>query len=138
MTDVLTQRERSRVMSRIRGKDTKPEMLVRRLVHSLGYRYRLHDRSLPGCPDLAFPSRRKVIFVHGCFWHRHRCRRGRSTPSTRARFWRDKFEANRKRDLKHRRQLRSLGWDVLAVWECQASPKKLDRLAARITKFLES
>ena len=83
MVDVLTPKQRQFCMSRIQGKDTRPEMVVRRMVHALGYRYRLHVRSLPGCPDLVFPSREKVIFVHGCFWHRHNCRYGRVRPATR-------------------------------------------------------
>jgi len=122
-------------MSRIRGKDTKPEMIVRRLVHAAGYRYRLHRRDLPGCPDLVFPGRGKVIFVHGCFWHRHRCRYGRSMPSTRKAFWKRKLEANRARDRKNRRALRRQGWDVFVVWECQT--KRPDWLLPRLVNFLE-
>jgi len=122
-------------MSRIRGKDTKPEMIVRRLVHAAGYRYRLHRRDLPGCPDLVFPGRGKVIFVHGCFWHRHRCRYGRPMPSTRKAFWKRKLEANRARDRKNRRALRRQGWDVFVVWECQT--KRPDWLLPRLVNFLE-
>ncbi len=124
-------------MRAIRGKDTKPEHAVRSLIHRLGYRYRLHVRELPGCPDLVFPSRRKVIFVHGCFWHRHHCRKGRSTPTTRARFWKEKLESNKSRDVKHRRKLRRLGWSVLTIWECQIAPKKADQLAQRVRRFLD-
>jgi len=122
-------------MSRIRGKDTKPEMIVRRLVHAAGYRYRLHRRDLPGCPDLVFPGRGKVVFVHGCFWHRHRCRYGRPMPSTRKAFWKRKLEANRARDRKNRRALRRQGWDVFVVWECQT--KRPDWLLPRLVNFLE-
>ena len=122
-------------MSRIRGKDTKPELIVRRLVHGLGYRYRLHDRRLPGRPDLVFPGRRKVIFVHGCFWHRHDCRFGRVTPSTRRQFWMEKLEANKIRDTKNRRALRRLGWHVLVVWECQVAGSV--RIAERVARFLD-
>lgn len=117
------------------GRNTRPEMVVRRLAHAMGYRYRLHRRDLPGCPDLVFPSRRKIILVHGCFWHRHRCRKGRSTPRTRKRFWREKFEANRKRDRRFRRQLRRRGWKVLVIWECQT--RDADRLAPRMRAFLD-
>jgi len=125
-------------MSAIRGKDTKPEMVVRRMLHALGYRYRLHDRSLPGSPDLVFRSRGKVIFVHGCFWHRHNCKLGRPKPKTHSNFWENKLAANKARDLKHRRQLRTAGWTVFIVWECQTSYKKLDSLAHRLIGFLES
>ncbi len=136
--DTLSTKQRSGVMSRIHGKDTTPELIVRRLVHSLGYRYRLHVRKLPGSPDLVFASRRKVIFVHGCFWHRHSCRKGRSMPTTREEFWRTKLEANRRRDNRSRRALRAQSWKVLVIWECQTRPKKYDRLRERITKFLEA
>lgn len=137
MTDTLTPEERSRRMSLVRAKDTKPEVRVRGLVHSLGYRYRLHVRKLPGCPDLVFPSRRKVIFVHGCFWHQHRCKMGNRMPKSRLDFWRPKLEGNKKRDARYRRELRRLGWRILVVWECQTHPNKLDKLAARIVMFLE-
>lgn len=122
-------------MSRIRGKDTAVEKSVRRLVHSLGYRYRLHVAELPGKPDLVFPSRRKVIFVHGCFWHRHRCRRGQSMPSTRVSFWQEKFEGNKERDKRSRRKLHRDGWDVLVVWGCEA--KDTERLTDRVVSFLD-
>ena len=121
MTDTLTQAERSERMSRVRGKDTKPEMIIRRLVHGMGYRYRLHRRDLPGTPDLVFPGRRRAIFVHGCFWHRHSdpaCKLAR-LPKSRVDFWKRKLEANRRRDLENRGKLIELGWDVLVVWECQ-------------------
>lgn len=133
--DRLSKQERSRLMSRIRGKDTKPEMVVRKLVHAAGYRYRLHRRDLPGCPDLVFPRYRKVILVHGCFWHRHFCRKGRSTPRTRRGFWKKKFEQNRERDRKNRRALRRQGWQVLVVWECET--KNPDKLLNRLHSFLD-
>ncbi|MCH9035328.1 MAG: DNA mismatch endonuclease Vsr [Planctomycetes bacterium] len=138
MTDQFSTEERSRIMRAIRGKDTKPEQVVRSLVHRLGFRYRLHVRELPGCPDLVFPTRRKVIFVHGCFWHRHRCRKGRSTPKTRARFWKEKLDSNKDRDAKHLRKLRRLRWSVLTIWECQTVSKKTDGLGQRICRFLDS
>jgi len=134
MVDVLTEEQRKYCMSRIRGKDTKPEMIVRRLVHGLGYRYRLHRGDLPGCPDLVFPSRHKVIFVHGCFWHRHRCRYGKPMPSTRRAFWAAKLERNKTRDRRNRRALRRLGWDVLVVWECQTG--RLEWLTDRLSNYL--
>lgn len=133
--DTLTPAQRSEQMSRVRSKDTKPELAVRRLVHSLGYRYRLHGKKLPGNPDLVFASRQKVIFVHGCFWHRHpRCRNTR-LPKSRLDFWKPKLEANRKRDLRNQRKLRQLGWRYLVVWECATSD--VDRLSEKIVAFLE-
>lgn len=110
-------------MSLIRGKDTKPEMVVRRLVHSLGYRYRLHRRDLPGCPDLVFSARRKVIFVHGCFWHRHpdsTCKLAR-LPKSREEFWVPKLESNASRDRRNEQALKDQGWNVLVIWECETN-----------------
>ncbi len=117
-------------------RDTKPEMIVRRLVHRMGYRFRLHRRDLPGCPDLTFPSRRKVIFVHGCFWHRHPdegCKLARM-PKSRLDFWGPKLETNRKRDEESLARLTGLGWDALVVWECQL--RDVGSLEARIGEFL--
>ena len=121
MTDRLTPQQRSYNMSRIRAKDTGPELAVRRFVHSQGYRYRVHRHDLPGSPDLVFPQHRKVIFVHGCFWHRHNCPEGRLMPSTNAAYWESKFAATRKRDIDHLRSLREAGWKVLIVWQCQVA-----------------
>ena len=135
--DVLTETQRRRCMSAVRGRDTKPEMVVRRTVHALGYRYRLHRRDLPGCPDLVFAGRRKVIFVHGCFWHRHNCSKGRSVPSTRRAFWLGKLEENRERDKRNRRKLAELGWKSMVVWECQTKPSKKEDLKRRSRRFLD-
>lgn len=118
MTDTLTQEERSERMRRIRSKNTKPELRVRRLIHSLGYRYRLHGNSLPGRPDLVFPGRHKVIFVHGCFWHAHGCKVS-NIPKSRAEYWKEKFEANKKRDERNLSEIRALGWEALVIWECE-------------------
>ena len=134
--DRLSPVDRSRVMSTIRGKDTKPELLVRRLVHGMGYRFRLHRRTLPGSPDIVLPRHRKAIFVHGCFWHRHTCHRGRSIPVTRTVFWSKKFESNKKRDARVRRQLRAQGWKVAVVWECQTTAARQSTLADHIRRFL--
>jgi DNA mismatch endonuclease (patch repair protein) len=135
MADVLTPEERSAVMSRVKGKDTKPEMTVRRLIHGMGYRYRLHRRDLPGTPDLTFASRRKVIFVHGCFWHRHDgCPLARM-PKSRLDFWRPKLEGNKKRDERNIQELRSAGWQVLVIWECQL--KDMGELEKMIRSFLD-
>lgn len=136
--DNLNAQQRQCCMAAIRSKDTTPELRVRSLVHRLGYRYRLHVRTLPGTPDLVFPGRRKVILVHGCFWHRHRCRRGRPTPRTRSDYWAPKLEGNRVRDRRHRRRLRKLGWDVLTIWECQVRSERTNWLVERIAAFLES
>jgi DNA mismatch endonuclease (patch repair protein) len=119
--DTLSPSERSARMSKIRGRDTKPEMVVRRLIHRMGFRYRLHDRSLPGAPDLVFPRLRKAIFVHGCFWHRHpspSCKLARM-PKSRLDFWGPKLQGNRDRDLARQLELDALGWNVLVVWECE-------------------
>lgn len=132
--DPLTKEERSERMSRVRSIDTKPELVVRRLVHSMGYRYRLHSGTLPGSPDLIFSSRRKVIFVHGCFWHQHGCRKYRM-PRTRRDFWEPKLERNKVRDRKVRAELRAMRWQVMVIWECQT--KNLDRLQHRLVAFLE-
>jgi DNA mismatch endonuclease, patch repair protein len=133
MTDTLTPEQRSERMARIGPKNSKPEMIVRRLAHAMGFRFRLHDTRLPGKPDLVFRARRKVIFVHGCFWHRHPgCGR---MPKSRLSFWRKKLEGNRSRDLKVQRKLRAIGWTVLVVWECQA--RDIGSLAHRIRMFLE-
>lgn len=136
-TDTLTPAARSERMSRIRNKDTRPEMQVRRLAHGLGYRYRLHDADLPGKPDLVFSKRRKVIFVHGCFWHRHPaadCKLAR-LPKSRLDFWRPKLENNRARDLENQKKLAMEGWQVLVLWECEL--RDVHRLEQRIRSFLE-
>ncbi len=123
-------------MARVRGQDTKPELVVRRLAHRMGYRFRLHRNQLPGRPDLVFPSRRKVIFVHGCFWHRHpdqACRLAR-LPKSRLDFWGPKLETNRKRDEVNLAHLAELGWSALVIWECQL--RDAEALEARIGEFL--
>jgi DNA mismatch endonuclease (patch repair protein) len=134
--DTLTKAERSSLMSRVRGKNTKPEMVVRRVVSALGYRYRLHVRVLPGSPDLVFPSLRKVIFVHGCFWHQHRCKMGNRVPKSRVRYWKAKLARNRQRDANQRRRLRRLGWHVMTIWECETRPARLDKVRAEVVAFL--
>lgn len=121
MTDTLKPAERSARMALIKGRNTKPEMVVRQLLHSMGYRYRLHAKDLPGKPDIIFRSRRKAIFVHGCFWHRHSdlsCRLAR-LPKSRLDFWEAKLEGNRERDRANIESLGEMGWDVLIVWECE-------------------
>jgi DNA mismatch endonuclease, patch repair protein len=134
--DIVSAEHRSKLMSRIRAKDTKPEMVVRRMLHGLGFRYRLHDRRLPGTPDLVFPVRGKILFVHGCFWHGHTCGRG-FKPTTNAEYWATKIETNRRRDRRQSRELKKLGWDVREVWECETQSPKLVRLQCRLLEFLQ-
>lgn len=135
MGDNLSKEQRSARMRRIRSKDTKPEMAVRRLVHALGYRYRLHDRKIHGTPDLAFPSRRKLIMVHGCFWHLHPgCKQAR-LPKSRIGYWGPKLKANRARDARIKEALVTDGWAVLVLWECELA--SYANLKSRIFAFLE-
>jgi len=134
MVDRIDAARRSFNMSRVRSVDTRPEMEVRRLLHKLGYRFRLHRRSLPGRPDLVFPSRRAAIFVHGCFWHRHAGCRKASMPSTRAEFWAEKFASNEARDERVQCALVDEGWRVEVVWECEV--RDSDTLARRLISFL--
>ncbi len=134
--DTLTPAQRSERMSRVRSKNTKPEMVIRRLVHRMGFRYRLHVRDLPGNPDLVFPSRGKIIFVHGCFWHRHGTCKFTRWPKSKLNFWKPKLEKNRQRDQLIRRRLRKEGWRVLVLWECQLN--RPEALACRIRAFLEA
>jgi DNA mismatch endonuclease, patch repair protein len=133
--DTLTTEERSERMRRVRAKNTSPEKTVRLIVHQLGFRFRLHRRDLPGSPDLAFISKRKAVFVHGCFWHRHgvRCPLTRM-PKSKRRFWGAKFETNKTRDRRSQRQLRALGWKYLVVWECQL--RDIERLRNKLRRFL--
>ena len=135
MVDVLTPAQRHRCMSAIRGKNTKPELVVRRMIHRLGYRFRLHRKDLPGKPDIVLPRHRKIIDVRGCYWHMHTCKYGRVTPKTNAEFWQEKRMATKKRDLKNLRLLHQMGWDVLIVWECEL--REPDGLAERLSGFLE-
>ena len=123
------------VMRAVRSKDTKPEMVVRRLTHGMGFRYRLHRNDLPGRPDLVFPGRRKVIFVHGCFWHHHDCQAGR-LPQTRRAFWKAKLHGNRARDERHAAALAEGGWKALTLWECELADR--DALRTRLLLFLDA
>ncbi len=132
-TDVFSPAERSAVMAAVKGKDTTPERIVRRLAHALGYRFRLHRKDLPGAPDLVFPSRGKAIFVHGCFWHGHDCARGSRAPKANAAYWRAKIARNRERDAASLAALRELGWATLVLWECEL---KREDLPARLRGFL--
>jgi DNA mismatch endonuclease, patch repair protein len=139
MTDVISPERRSALMSRIRGSNTGPEIVVRWGLHRAGYRFRLHRRELPGCPDLVLTKYRAVIFVHGCFWHRHRGCKLAYRPKSRTEFWTEKFRKNQLRDRKQQRELLDSGWRVLVVWEC-AVRRDVDRAKSvqRIEQWLRS
>ncbi|TCO10199.1 T/G mismatch-specific endonuclease [Camelimonas lactis] len=124
-------------MRAVRSVDTRPEMVVRRLLHAMGYRYRLHRRDLPGAPDIVFPGRRKLIFVHGCFWHGHDCARGARMPAANADYWRSKIARNLVRDADHLAALRQAGWQALVIWECQLKVRDRPALTALLRAFLE-
>ena len=135
MTATLTpQQVRSRTTSRIKGKNTKPEIAVRSMLHRAGYRFRLHGRKLPGSPDIVLARHKTVVFVHGCFWHRHEGCKYTTTPKTRTEFWSDKFRKNVERDARQQRELREMGWRVLIVWECEL--RDLETLKKRLNDEL--
>lgn len=136
MTDVLTADQRHLCMSRIRDRDTHPERMVRSIIHGMGYRFRLHDKRLSGRPDIVLRRLNKLVFVHGCFWHIHKCKYGCVKPSTNSDFWKNKREGNKQRDKAIQRKLRLAGWSVLIVWECELQDTK--RLIKRIRKFLST
>jgi DNA mismatch endonuclease (patch repair protein) len=133
MTDTHTKEQRSRNMARVKNKNTAPELLVRSLLHRMGYRFRLHRRDLPGSPDIVLPRHKKVIFVHGCFWHGHDCPRGRR-PSTNREFWDVKLDRNIERDRSAQRELNKIGWKTLVIWQCQT--KNEDELRVQLQDFL--
>lgn len=132
--DTLTRAERSHRMSLIRSKNTKPEVALRSMLHAQGYRFRIHRRDLAGSPDVVFPSRRKVIFVHGCFWHGHEGCKVANVPKTRTEYWQLKFAKNKARDRKNEDRLRDLGWNIMVVWECELREKS--KLLKRVAAFL--
>jgi len=134
--DKFSPEKRSAIMAKIKGRDTKPELVVRRLVYAMGYRYRLHRQDLPGKPDLAFLGRRKVIFVHGCFWHQHPSCKRSSRPTTNQPFWDEKLDANIERDRQSLDAYAQMGWKVLTIWECET--KNPDTLRIRLAAFLEN
>ena len=134
MVGVLTKEQRSFNMSRIRNKNTRPEIVVRSIVHRMGYRYALHRKDLPGHPDMVLIKHRKIIFVHGCFWYMHKCRYGKVKPATNAKFWQTKRQGNVARDTRNLRKLRKNGWKVLVVWECQSH--HIEKLTENLQKFL--
>lgn len=136
MTDTFSRAKRSWVMSRVGSRDTTPELVVRRLAHRLGYRFRLCRRDLPGCPDIVFSKLHKVIFVHGCFWHGHDCARGARVPKGHRRYWLKKIANNRMRDAKNRAILTELGWHSLVIWECRTHVEQI--LEQQLKRFLKT
>ena len=137
MADIVDAATRSRMMAGIRGKDTCPEVTLRRAMHARGFRYRLHARSMPGRPDLVFPRYRAAVFVHGCFWHRHEGCRYATSPATRPEFWAEKFATNVTRDRNNEERLRALGWRVAVVWECGLK-QSADEMAEQLSAWLQS
>lgn len=135
MADTRTPEQRRRIMQSVRTKDTGPEMIVRRLLHGMGYRYRLHRKGLPGSPDIVLPGRRKAIFIHGCFWHGHNCQKGR-LPKSRIDYWLPKIERNKERDISATERLQTDGWDVLTIWQCEIADKTA--LETKLRNFLGS
>ncbi len=134
MADVYSKRKRSAVMRRVKSKDSKAELTIRSLLHRMGYRFRLHRSDLPGKPDIVLPRHRKVIFVHGCFWHGHTCTRGKRVPKTNTDYWLQKIDGNRKRDAGVKQELEQLGWTVLVVWECELN--EMDTLKEKLLSIL--
>ncbi len=132
--DIIDRQARSRLMGRIGGKDTKPELVVRRIAHRLGFRFRLHRKDLPGTPDLVFPGPRKVVFVHGCYWHRHPGCRFAYQPRSNVEFWTGKFAATVARDAKALADLSAQGWDALVIWECETRDSEF--VASRLSAYL--
>ncbi len=131
----MTTEARSRIMRSVKASNTRPEIAVRKLAHRMGYRFRLYRADMPGKPDLAFPGRKAAIFVHGCFWHGHGCRRGARTPKTNVAYWTAKIGRNVARDRQHMRRLKSAGWRALIVWECTIKDEV--KLARKIRRFLD-
>ncbi len=134
--DTFTPEKRSEIMRSVRSKDTKPEKIVRSIAHRLGFRFRLHRKDLPGKPDLTFPKLKKVIFVHGCFWHGHNCRAGNNRPKSNTDYWNKKLARNKQRDKSNIQQIIKLGWKPLIVWECET--KNINNLSIKIEKFLKN
>ena len=139
MADVHDKKTRSYNMSRVKGKDTKPEMVVRRFLHAEGFRYRLHVKDLPGKPDLVFPKYKTVVFIHGCFWHGHEGCKYFVIPKTNTQWWQDKIEGNKQRDYKSYRKLRESGWKVIVLFECELKKEQIDqRLSSLVDELKDS
>ena len=133
MVDRVSEKRRSYIMSSVGSKDTGPELAVRKLLHSLGYRFRLHKRGLPGSPDIVFQKRKKAIFIHGCFWHGHNCKYGR-LPKSKTEYWEPKIKKNQERDKNNLKRLKELEWEALVVWQCEL--KEIDTTKMRLVSFL--
>jgi DNA mismatch endonuclease (patch repair protein) len=136
MADIFDKEKRSQIMSKISGKDTKPELIIRKALFSEGYRYRLHRKDLPGNPDIVFPSRKKVIFVNGCFWHGHNCKKA-VLPTTNRSFWENKLTGNKVRDKRNLTKLNAMGWKSLVIWQCQIKKNTLETQINKVKAFLE-
>ena len=135
MADIYPIQKRREIMGRVRSRGSKAELMVRRLTHRMGYRYRLHRRDLPGRPDLTFVKDRKVMFVHGCFWHGHSCQAGRNRPKSNTAYWEKKLKRNTERDLENQTDLARMGWEVLIIWECEL--RRIEHLCEKIKVFLD-
>lgn len=136
--DKISKNARSALMARVKGKDSKPELIVRSALHKMGYRFRLHPKELPGSPDIVLPRYKTVLFVHGCFWHRHKGCRASSTPQSNQKYWMDKFIRNVERDKRNRKDLIKMGWHVFVIWECDTRDgRKLNKRIAKIDKILK-
>ena len=137
MADIFDKEKRSEIMSKISGKNTKPELIIRKALFAEGYRYRLHRKDLPGNPDMVFPSRKKVIFINGCFWHGHNCKKA-ALPETHREFWEKKLNGNKERDKRNLVKLKAMGWKNLVIWQCQIKKSTLKTQIDKIKAFLES
>jgi len=135
MTDIFSQNKRSDIMSNIGNKDTKPELRIRSLLHQMGYRFRLHRKDLPGKPDIVLPKYKTVIFIHGCYWHRHTCKKGRSTPTSNREFWEEKFSKNIERDKRNLVELKNIGWNIITIWQCEL--KNMEKIQSRLKSHLK-
>ncbi len=135
MADIFNREKRSLIMSRIPGKNTKPELIIRKALFSEGYRYRLHRKDLPGNPDIVFPNRKKVIFVNGCFWHGHNCKKA-ALPATNKSFWEKKLTGNKERDKKNLARLKAMGWKPLIIWQCEIKKNTLETKINKVKAFL--
>ena len=133
--DMFSDKKRSKIMQNIKSKNTKPELVIRKLLHSKGYRYKIHDKKLPGKPDIVMPKLKVVVNVHGCYWHYHGCNKS-NIPKTQTRYWLNKLENNKKRDFQNKRKLIKLGWKVIDVWECTLKKKNLDKTLNRLERMI--
>ncbi|MBU1628011.1 DNA mismatch endonuclease Vsr [bacterium] len=137
MVDIFDKKKRSEIMSEISGKNTKPELLIRKVLFSEGYRYRLHRKELPGNPDIVFPGRKKVIFINGCYWHGHNCKKA-ALPETNKQFWKKKISGNVERDKKNLDKLLKMGWKSFVIWQCEIKKSSLGNIIKQAKKFLEN